>query len=84
MNEIEYVDAYGIKDGFPASEVFKIPMPPKMKAKEMIRSYYGNEFDDEDSDASTILYIFEQLLEWYEKQQSLLNIKSYEDIKNCE
>lgn len=73
MNDFpEMIDALGEKPNGERICVGKIPMPEKMKAKEIISQYFGYDFGDEDSDASMALYAFEEFLSWQTKQRTAL------------
>lgn len=60
---IETCDLVGVKNGI-ETVLGKIPMPPKMKLRELIRGYFGGSFDNECSDASSALYMGEELIDW--------------------
>lgn len=70
--EIEYVDAEGIKNG--VTERLRVPLVhfPRMKMKDVVRNYFGNNFEDEDSTESFVLYAMEDFHKWYVEQMSLI------------
>ncbi len=49
-NSQETVDLVGVKDGV-ETPLGKIPMPPEMKLKEIMRTYFGGDANDPESDA---------------------------------
>lgn len=69
----EMVDAMGEKPNGERVSVGKVPMPEKMKAKDFIATYFGYDFEDEDSDASMALYAFEEFLVWQEQQRKAVS-----------
>lgn len=67
----EMVDAYGYVNDI-QTFVGKLPMSDVMKFKEIIGQYFGHHFADEDSEASTCLYAFEEFLEWQKQQHAAI------------
>jgi hypothetical protein len=63
----ETVDLYGVKDGVEV-RLGKILMPPKMKAKEIVHSYFGRIDEDECNDAAMALNVCEELIKWMQDQ----------------
>lgn len=53
----------GVKDGV-ETVLGRMPLQPAMKAKDILRSYGLENFDDEDSDASYALIAIEDLVRW--------------------
>lgn len=56
----------GIKDG-KATNLGTITTPPRMKLKEIVRTYFGGDVDDEMSDAALALAAGEDFLIWLMK-----------------
>lgn len=65
VQEPETVSVYGVKSN---GEVFdtgvKAPMPPRMKAKEMVREMFGPWEEDDGSDSDLCFAACEQFFEW--------------------
>lgn len=69
------VQIYGVnKEGIQV-HLGEAIMPPRMKFKEILRSYLGNP-DDEDSDAAIALAAYDDLVDWQQKNKSLTTISS--------
>lgn len=68
----EMIDALGQKPNGERVLVGQVPMPPTMKAKEIIANYIGSNFSDEDSAESYALYICNDLIEWQKKQNAAI------------
>lgn len=56
-------DLMGVKDGV-ETKIGTMPLPPKMKLKEIVRSYFSGSIDDDMSDASYAYAVGEELINW--------------------
>lgn len=74
--EIEYVEVEGYKGSI--VDRFKAPLVhfPKMKMKDIIRNYFGSNFEDEDSNESYVLYAMQDFHKWYVEQSNLVKGKA--------
>lgn len=63
----EKVDIVGVKNGI-ETNLGKIPMPPSMKLKEIMRTYFSGSTDDEESEVSMAVAAGTELLAWMESQ----------------
>lgn len=45
-----------------------IPVPARMKFKEIVRGYFSGDPDDEDSDAAMALFAYDELTAWHKEQ----------------
>lgn len=70
--DIETVDLVGIKNGV-ETNLGKVPMPPKMKLKEIARSYFGGNPEDDSSDAALMVGAGMEFFDWLQKQGYGLN-----------
>lgn len=63
--ELETVRVFGVR---PSGEVvdtgINTPIPPRMKARELVREMFGQFEDDDASDADLCFAVCEQLIEW--------------------
>ncbi len=64
---LETVDLVGIKNGV-ETYLGTIPMPPSMKLKEIMRTYFSGSTDDEESEVSMAVAAGMELLAWMEAQ----------------
>lgn len=63
--EPESVSVFGVKpNGEMVDTGMKVPMPPRMKAKELARETFGAWADDDGSDGDMCFAVCEQFLEW--------------------
>lgn len=69
----EMIEALGEKTNGERVLIGQVPMPEKMKAKDIIATYFGYNFGDEDSDASMAFYAFEEFLLWQEQQRKAIS-----------
>lgn len=57
----DLVDLFGVKPNGETVLIDRVPMPPSMKAKEIIRELIGmGDFDDDGSDHAMWLYAMQQ------------------------
>jgi hypothetical protein len=68
----EMIDALGEKPNGERVLIGKVPMPPEMKMKDIIRNYIGMDFADEDSAESYALYAMQDFYDWHQKQTAAL------------
>lgn len=66
MTEADTVQVFGVKDG-KETLLGTAPMPPRMKAREIAREYFGHFEDDDGSDAELCFGAMEQLIEHIER-----------------
>lgn len=64
---IETVNLVGIKNGI-ETNLGKVAMPPKMKLKEISRSYFGGDPEDDTSDAALMVGAGMEFFDWLQKQ----------------
>lgn len=65
MQEPETVSVYGVKsNGEVVDTCVKAPMPPRMKAKDMVREMFGPWEEDDGSDSDLCFAVCESLLDW--------------------
>lgn len=65
VQEPETVSVYGVKsNGEVVDTGVKAPMPPRMKAKEMVREMFGPWEEDDGSDSDLCFAVCEQFFEW--------------------
>ena len=67
-SDAETVDLIGVRDDGTHVNLGKISMPPRMKAREIARSYFGPFEDDDASDAEMCFGALETFLDWLVKQ----------------
>lgn len=61
------MQVYGVKPNGEAILIGDFPMTPRMKARELVQSYYGG-FDPEDSsEAADMYYTMRELIDYYEQ-----------------
>lgn len=71
---IETVDLYGVKNGI-NTYLGQVPMPAKMKAKEITEGMFGRFEPNDGSDADLCYGSMCQLLDWMQEQAVLLQRK---------
>ncbi len=71
MSAQETVTLMGVNADGTQVDLGQIQMPPRMKAKEIIRGYFGGDFDDDCSDASMALIVVDELLDWMKEQNMI-------------
>lgn len=65
----ELIDVFGVKPNGETVLIGKAPIPPLMKAKDLIRDVIGHgDFEDEDSEHAMWLYAFEQYAKFFEQR----------------
>jgi hypothetical protein len=64
---IETIDLVGVVNGVHVP-IGTMPMPPSMKAKEIVRSYFGRIDEDEGNEAAMALWACNELVTWMESQ----------------
>ena len=63
----ETVTLVGVKNGV-ETVLGEVPMPPNMKARELVREMFGAWEPDDGSDPDLAMAVCEQLIEWMGKQ----------------
>ena len=63
----ETCDLIGIKADGTRTELGKAPIPPMMKARDVVRSYFGGDVDDEMSDASMALQCCREVIDYMKR-----------------
>ncbi len=71
MNNRETISVVGIKSDGTHTEVGAIPIPPTMKAREILRSYFGADVDTEGTDADMAMAAMEEFILWLKKEGRL-------------
>jgi hypothetical protein len=69
--EIETCQAIGGKRDGTMEVIPSIPLPPELKAQEIVGSYFGYGFNDDDGDASMALECCKELVTWLKEQGRL-------------
>lgn len=69
--EIETCEAIGTRPDGTSEIIGAIPLPPEMKAREIVRSYFSGSIDDDMSEASLALGAMEELINWLKEQGRL-------------
>jgi len=76
MMEKDTVKLVGIKNGV-ETELGEVPMPPRMKARELAREQFGGDPLDDCSDAALCYYALEQIIEYMESTQPKYEQKAW-------
>lgn len=63
----ETMTLVGVKDGV-ETVLGEVPLSPQMKAREIVRSYFSDNIDDDGSEASYAYYAMLDLINWMEKR----------------
>jgi len=69
--DVETVDFVGVKNGT-ETNLGKIPTPPSMKLKEIMRTYFSGSPDDEESEVSMAVAAGMEFFTWLESQGYVL------------
>ncbi len=72
MNSHETVSIIGVRSDGAEVHLGAAPIPPTMKAREILRSYFGNELDHEGSDADIAMAAMEEFILWLQKTGRLV------------
>ena len=67
--DADAVDVVGVRANGEHVSLGKMPMPPRMKAREIAASQFGRFVDDDGSDAELCFGAMEELLDWLERQR---------------
>lgn len=67
----ETISVVGIKSDGTHTEVGTMPIPPTMKAREILRSYFGADVDTEGTDADMAMAAMEEFILWLQKDGRL-------------
>lgn len=67
--DADTVDVVGVRANGEHVSLGKMPMPPRMKAREIATSQFGGFQDGDGSDAELCFGAMKELLEWLERQQ---------------
>jgi hypothetical protein len=83
MSTIETVDVYGVSADGTQTKVGTMPMPPSMKAREIVRTYFHDIDEENGSDGAMALWACNELVSWMEQQgwtpPPITDIKPRED-----
>jgi hypothetical protein len=71
MSTQETVTLMGVKADGTQVTLGEVQMPPRMKAKEIIRGYFDGGFEDDSSEASMALAVVDELLDWMKEQNMI-------------
>lgn len=67
----EMVDGFAVQPNGEMLLIGQVPIPPDMKIKDIVRSYFGWD-EDPDSDAMLMFYMVKEFQDWYDKQNSAI------------
>lgn len=70
MADIETVQVIGVRQDGSEVDLGRTPMPPKMKAREIVRSYFGEIDEDAGNDGAMALWSCNELIDWMAAQAS--------------
>lgn len=62
------VDLYGVKDGVEV-KLGKIQTPPRMKAREIVQSFFGSIDEDLPDEGALALWAMYELIDWMKAQK---------------
>lgn len=68
MNELETCKVIGVRADGTEVDLGERPLPPKMKARDIVRSYFGEIDEDEGNDGAMALWACNELVDWMAKQ----------------
>lgn len=67
-HELETVQIIGVRPDGVEVDLGAAPMPPRMKAKDIVRSYFGEIDEESGNDGAMALWCCNELIDWMSAQ----------------